>query len=615
MKRYCCCLFITLLTLLIPVYTQANSISVGARSAYTPAVDSLLLLMDQSTGVRLLDLYTELHNELYGIGDEETHIHYLRAYIDEAVRQKNSYEEAYARTSLVEAMYNYGMPRNRFQEEAELALKLIPNEGETRRLHFHVASMVIDLDIISANYENALLSAEKLYNKAKELRYDTGMSLALLCMGRAYFGLELFDKAESSWRESLQQVAENEHFLYIKGDTYSYLLDVMLATKRYQEALEVCKEYEAFISKGELSDDPGNLKGENDTQWFLIHLSYAGIYTGLRQFDLAEQHIAAAEALVVSKTNIGMDSLERVRFEWQLAQGHYEEAGKTIERIEAILGEDPDYHDKLSVIDFRARLNYQSAQYKNAAETYQTYIALSDSLQRIELASRLHELRVHYEVDKLELQQKNDQISLRASHNLTIGLVVILLLCCGIIAGGVFYSRRLAAKNQLLLQRITEQDLMDKENEVLRGRLILSEDLPGKEKDTGSELYLRLKTLMSDPTFFTNSEIGRKTIAEHLGTNEKYVHDTVRKYFNMSISDYITSLRLNYARKLLAQSVSKYTIEAVALDAGFTNRYTFHRLFKEHYGMTPSEFRHLTHNRQQESPEEADDMKSDNATA
>jgi transcriptional regulator GlxA family with amidase domain len=57
-----------------------------------------------------------------------------------------------------------------------------------------------------------------------------------------------------------------------------------------------------------------------------------------------------------------------------------------------------------------------------------------------------------------------------------------------------------------------------------------------------------------------------------------------------SITDYINRLRLDHARELLTTR-PEMSIDEVATASGFSVRRTFSRLFKEKFGLTPTEFR------------------------
>ena len=64
-----------------------------------------------------------------------------------------------------------------------------------------------------------------------------------------------------------------------------------------------------------------------------------------------------------------------------------------------------------------------------------------------------------------------------------------------------------------------------------------------------------------------------------------------QKYSTGFVS-FVNNLRLEHSLELI-RSNQKYTIEGIALDSGFSNRQTFHRLFVEKYGMTPTEYKRL----------------------
>lgn len=165
----------------------------------------------------------------------------------------------------------------------------------------------------------------------------------------------------------------------------------------------------------------------------------------------------------------------------------------------------------------------------------------------------------------------------------------------------IFFSKKLKSKNKSLLKQIKEsdklkQEIKNKDAEIQRlQEYIKAYNMENEEDGQEDELYLRLQSLIKSSKVYTNPNLSRKILADMLGTNEKYLHETIKKHLNLTFSEYITHLRLNYARELLSLPSEKNTIEAICIDSGFKSRNTFHRLFREHYGLAPDEFRRLTH--------------------
>jgi AraC-like DNA-binding protein len=97
---------------------------------------------------------------------------------------------------------------------------------------------------------------------------------------------------------------------------------------------------------------------------------------------------------------------------------------------------------------------------------------------------------------------------------------------------------------------------------------------------------------MQEKQIYTDHKISRKTIADMLGTNEHYLYECIRGYTNMSFSEYITSLRLLHARKLLVEKKKEnMTVDAIAFESGFNSRSAFYRVFRKKHELSPDEFR------------------------
>lgn len=581
--------FINLLNPAVHIF--AVPVANHSHSNDAPTVDSLLHLIHTTTGPELLYIYPLLHKALYEVGDIDTHLRYNREFAEAARAAKDKKAEAKAYVLNVEAMYNYRVSDSLLLDESLKALDFMKDVPGAEAHYFFTASTVSDIYMLQGNYEEALRYAEEFYHQAKKMNNSSGLVASLQSMGKAYEELGLLDKAELSFRESIAAGTEWPD-RGMKGESYSYLIAMLNAQNRPHEALQICKECEEFLHEIEACN------GELRNLCFHNDLGFAGTYIKLGQLRLAREYIEKAEQYPIAATDVGMYMIECERFHLLLEEGKYPEAEQSLDKIQPILEAETSNYLALSKMkESRAELYSRWGKYDKAVLAYKEYITGNDSLQRVELAGKLHALRTQYEVDKLEMQKRQQATLFR---NAVISFSVAFLLICTVLVVLVINARRLHAKNCSLLNRIAEQDKLEEENERIRIQLAKKEEHTAtntaspNETDTPlSSLYLRLKELMKDPAVFTNPDINRKMIADMLGTNEKYVFDTIRNYYDMNISDYITNLRLNYARNLLALPSGERTIETIAFDSGFNSRNTFHRLFKEHYGMTPAEFRQL----------------------
>ena len=85
------------------------------------------------------------------------------------------------------------------------------------------------------------------------------------------------------------------------------------------------------------------------------------------------------------------------------------------------------------------------------------------------------------------------------------------------------------------------------------------------------------------------SQISVNDIADAAHISEKYMRELFKKATGRSMQAYLTDLRLSAAKTLLSNS--KYNISEVANLSGFPEYRNFVRVFKERYGITPTEYR------------------------
>ena len=82
-------------------------------------------------------------------------------------------------------------------------------------------------------------------------------------------------------------------------------------------------------------------------------------------------------------------------------------------------------------------------------------------------------------------------------------------------------------------------------------------------------------------------------IAGEIGLTESYLSDVFRRKEGMTLSAYITKIKINYAQNLLIYS--DYNYDEIAYYFGFSSRSHFGSAFKKVTGQTPKQFRDRNH--------------------
>lgn len=115
-----------------------------------------------------------------------------------------------------------------------------------------------------------------------------------------------------------------------------------------------------------------------------------------------------------------------------------------------------------------------------------------------------------------------------------------------------------------------------------------AQDAAGNET-SDSSLFNRLCDIMDKQQLFRNPELKLSDVAAALGTNTRYVADSIKKGSGQTFSQFVNGYRINYAKRLIRQSPNKTIIE-IYTDAGFSSERSFFRTFKEATGMTTREW-------------------------
>lgn len=100
----------------------------------------------------------------------------------------------------------------------------------------------------------------------------------------------------------------------------------------------------------------------------------------------------------------------------------------------------------------------------------------------------------------------------------------------------------------------------------------------------------RLKLLINEIPEAEFLKISSREMAARCGNSLKHFNRSFRKLFGMSLAEKQELIRLQKARQALVETTCR--IETLAVDAGFDDVRKFVSAFKNHFGVTPTEWRH-----------------------
>lgn len=120
--------------------------------------------------------------------------------------------------------------------------------------------------------------------------------------------------------------------------------------------------------------------------------------------------------------------------------------------------------------------------------------------------------------------------------------------------------------------------------------MIVNEVDRGNSSATVNSIFKQLEKYMFENEAYKDPNINREELAISLNTNRQYLSSAIKDETGLTFTNYINKYRLDNARKLLLED-DKAAIDDIIIESGFSSRSTFHRLFKERYGMAPHEFK------------------------
>ena len=356
---------------------------------------------------------------------------------------------------------------------------------------------------------------------------------------------------------------------------YADLLLMYQEDGRYNDALRMSLLQEEAILHINGIDD-----GNKETMRFVYGLRASLLAKAGRQEE-ADQAYAEWK-----KAPNGNNIIDKAVLNYLIINKYYAEAHDIIHNYCQMLRTQKDNYSyrMITMLTTDAQVEARMGNYEEAAKHCQEIKSIADSLH-IELSTNLMQ-------KTWDLIQKEEDVDTKNTILNILGILLLMGLTSGFMV--VYYTHRIRRRNRFLIQVL---------NSLEAYRNMANEDIkepqeePKKEEeqqptsDENERLFVKLDGQITRDRLFLNPNFGRDDMARLIGVDKNRIGHIMSRYSDASnASVYINVKRVEYGAKLLLKH-PEYTIAAIANECGMTNTVTFNRTFKEVYGMTPSEYR------------------------
>ncbi len=279
-----------------------------------------------------------------------------------------------------------------------------------------------------------------------------------------------------------------------------------------------------------------------------------------------------------------MESIERC-----LEKGDYRKAMNLIEALEslAFARDSVLTWNMKRLYEYKAEADYGLGDYKSAYDNLSEAYRIDDTIDSLLVAERMDEMMSDISEMDMMIADKELQVSRQrnliwiisiAAFSLVMGLLMV-----------IFHYRKIDQARLSIFRRM--EDAMTR-NKKMRDYTIerIRKNMNGDD-DT---LFIRIDDAVRDNELFRSHSVSRRDVAVIVGSNETYVSNSVKEVTGLTFSEYVNMIRLDYACNLM-KSDKSLTIDTVSEESGFSSSRTFYRLFKERFGLTPSQYNKAAH--------------------
>lgn len=363
----------------------------------------------------------------------------------------------------------------------------------------------------------------------------------------------------------------------------SYLCNVYVMGGRYKDAIKIGERLMQRIDSLSKIKDFNRYDSDNTIRANLCGLMCIA-YAGNKQMLDAGMEYAKCQ-----QYNSTSPSVPLLLANCLLAMERYEEATDKLEDIrhEYYKKGDTLTYEYADVVNSLKRC-YQKRGIMDKAFLYsEKEIEIRENIFTSELRNSVTEWEIRYKMREKEAVLRDTTKDTRISRLTSMLLVGLLAVALVFIFMFLRYNRVLNAKNKALALQIN-RDLNDKNmgKADAKKQKTETEVVP----DAAIEQVLKFVEELISRKLFCDSNFDRETLMTECNLNRRLVTRYFETVMGKSYSKFLAVTRVEYAADQI-RKFPNYTIEAIAAECGIASRATFYRLFSDHFGISPTDYR------------------------
>ena len=488
--------------------------------------------------------------------------------------------------------YFYGLDNP--QKALECANKGYSNaiENVDTLAQLNSLKVLVTVYYMQSHYTEVIIKSNEAIELALKIKDKESVAFFYMALGSAKSEIDNLNDALDYLNKSIEiyQTIVEDSARWATYDNMLYALtkqvDVYASNRFYDKAVSLIPRCQALLDYLKKSDSA--TIGLNDIREAELMAACSKAYYGTGETKKAEKCYEKLRLTKYGNTDHGI----ALAVPYLVNSGQYAEAlrcikikKKHMQKCHSIV---TYYYNKV-LLRNEFKCYYNLNMYKEASFSANENMVMADSLRAREKKDYVRTVKKVFADRDIQLQLIKHEQKAETSQ-IVILLATILVVALGLLlAISIRYNNILRRKDRANLA--TMEELRKLYNERTRQHTDTIAVDENEDDDEDRKMFVVIYNEIITRKLYLKPGFSRDDAISIVPMSMKQFSALFQKYSTGFVS-FVNNLRLEHSLELI-RSNQEYTIEGIALDSGFSNRQTFHRLFVEKYGMTPTEYKRL----------------------